>query len=69
MNSQTRHEYKRDIQIYKTGRNFEKNLRIVLGKQWYLILFSPLISSQPIGDGMSFDMNINATHRIGTKHN
>ncbi len=69
INSQTWYEYKSNIQIYKTGRNFEKNLKIVLGKQWHFILFSPLISSQPIGDGMSFDMNINATHRIGTKYN
>jgi hypothetical protein len=35
----------------------------VFGKQWYLILFSPLISSLPIGDGMTFDMNMDETKR------
>lgn len=67
INSQTWHEYKNDIQLYKTQKNLQSNFKIVLGKQWYLILFSPLISSNPIGDAMSFDLNVNEVQRVGTK--
>jgi hypothetical protein len=63
LNSQTKYEYKNKIYLYQTGRNSSANLKLVLGKQWYLILFSPLISSLPIGDGMTFDMNMNETKR------
>lgn len=67
INSQTWHEYKTNIQLYKTRKNFQSNLKTVLGKKWYLVLFTPLISSYPIGDGMSFDINANETQRVGTK--
>ncbi len=63
LKSQTWHEYKKNIHLYNTGKSSRANLKLVLGKQWYSVLFSPLISSSPIGDGMTFDMNINETKR------
>src|SRR5690348_6835445 len=42
INCQTWYEYNKNIHLYNTRRNFQSNLRIVLGKKWYLILFSPL---------------------------
>ena len=68
--SQTWHEYQHNIHLYDTGRSLSTNLQVVLGKRWQLVLFSPLISSSPIGDGMSFDMRMmetNDSQRIGTK--
>ncbi|CAF1205299.1 unnamed protein product [Rotaria sp. Silwood1] len=56
-NSQTWYEYNKNIHIYNIGKSFQSNLQLVFGKRWYLILFTPLISSQPYGDGMSYDMN------------
>jgi hypothetical protein len=69
VNSQTWHEYKKNIRMYNVGRGLQKNLKIVFGRQWYLVLFSPTISSQPVGDGMTFDMTLIETQRIGAKHN
>jgi len=69
-NSQTWHEYGKNIQIYNRQKNFQSNLEIVFGKRWYFILFSPLISSSPYGDGMSFDVTMietGDTRRVGTK--
>ncbi|CAF0907602.1 unnamed protein product [Adineta ricciae] len=68
--SQTWHEYQHNIHLYDTGRSLPTNLEVVLGKRWQLVLFSPLISSSPIGDGMTFDMRTmetNDSQRIGTK--
>jgi len=68
INGQTWHENGKNIQIYSDKKNFQ----IVFGKQWYFILFSPLVSSPPLGDGMSFNMIVNETgdtQRIGTKRN
>jgi hypothetical protein len=45
-------------------------MEIVFGRRWYFILFSPLISSPPLGDGMSFDAIMSETgdtRRNGTK--
>ena len=69
INSQTWYEYKNNIRIYKIGKNFQSKFQLVFGKQWYLILFSPLIYSLPMGDGMSFDTNLDETRRIGIKYN
>ncbi|CAF4834803.1 unnamed protein product, partial [Rotaria sp. Silwood2] len=69
-NSQTWYEYNKNIHIYNIGKSFQSNLQLVFGKRWYLILFTPLISSQPFGDGMSYDMNkitTNDTQHYGTK--
>ncbi|CAF1511028.1 unnamed protein product [Rotaria sordida] len=66
-NSQTWYEYIKNIHIYKIGKSFQSNLQLVFGKRWYLILFNPLISSQPYGDGMSYDINIMETNPISTK--
>jgi cellulose synthase/poly-beta-1,6-N-acetylglucosamine synthase-like glycosyltransferase len=68
-NSQTWHEYKKNIHIYNIGKDFQRNLGVVFGRRWYLVLFSPMVSSQPVGDGMTFDMSLIETHRIGAKHN
>jgi hypothetical protein len=71
MNGQTWHEYGKHIQMYNQyNKNLQTNFEIVFGRQWYLVLFSPLISSAPLGDGMSFDMNMSDTgdiRKIGTK--
>jgi hypothetical protein len=70
INSQTWHEYGKNIQIYNRQKSFQSNFENVFGKQWHLILFSPLISSPPYGDGMSFDVimtGINDSQQIGTK--
>ena len=66
INSQTWHEYKRNIHLYDIGRSFSSNMQMVLGKRWYLVLFTPLIVSSPMGDGMTFDMNV---QRSGAKQN
>ncbi len=66
LNSQTWYERQQNIHLYNTRRSFQSNFKTVLGKNWSIIFFSPLISSQPIGDAMSFDMN--EAQRIGTKH-
>ena len=65
-NGQTWHEYGKNIRIYGS----EKNFQVVFGKRWHLILFSPLVSSLPFGDGMSFEtrmMETSDTHRFGMK--
>lgn len=70
MSGQTWHEYGKNIQIYTGQKNLQSNLEIVFGRRWYFILFSPLVSSSPYGDGMSFDMPTNEpsdTRRSGTK--
>jgi hypothetical protein len=70
MNGQTWHEYGKNIQIYNGQKNLQSNLELIFGKRWYFILFSPLVSSSPMGDGMSFDTimtEFGDTQRIGTK--
>lgn len=70
LNGQTWHEYGKNIQIYNREKNFQSKFDVVFGKRWFFILFSPLVSSPPLGDGMSFDMNMTETSdntRIGTK--
>lgn len=70
INGQTWHEYGKNIQIYNSQNNLQSNFETVFGKRWYFILFSPLISSPPLGDGMSFDTMMTETSdrgRIGTK--
>lgn len=70
VNGQTWHEYGKRIQIYNNHKNVHATLETVLGKRWYLILFSPLIASPPLGDGMAFDMGMTETgeaHRPGLK--
>jgi hypothetical protein len=65
-NGQTWYEYGKNIRIYAS----ENNLQVVFGKRWYLILFSPLVSSSPFGDGMSFEtrmMETSDTLRFETK--
>ena len=64
--SQTWHEYRRDIRLYSIGQDFPSSMQTVLGKRWYLILFNPWIPSSPMGDGMTFDMNV---QRLGAKQN
>jgi len=56
IHGQTWHEYGKNIQIFNTQKHLQSNLRNVFGKRWHLTLFSPLISSVPLGDGMTFDM-------------
>jgi hypothetical protein len=63
LRSQTKYEYKNNIRLYQTGRTVQANFKLVLGRQWLWILFSPTISSSPYGDGVTFDMNINDTKR------
>jgi hypothetical protein len=53
--SQTWHEYGKNIHLYNSHKNVQANLEVIFGKRWYFILFSPLVSSPPLGDGMSFD--------------
>jgi len=70
INGQTWHEYGKNIQIYKDQKNLQSNFEIIFGKRWYSILFSPLISSPPLGDGMSFDTistDTGDTRRFGAK--
>ncbi|CAF1072565.1 unnamed protein product [Rotaria sp. Silwood1] len=62
VNGQTWHEYGKNIHIYSGQKNLQTNFEVVFGKQWYLMLFSPLISSPPIGDGMSFDIKTTETN-------
>ncbi|CAF1101218.1 unnamed protein product [Adineta steineri] len=64
INSQTWHEYKKNIHIYNLGKDFQSKLQGVFGRKWYLILFSPLIKSSPMGDGMVFDTNMIKTRDI-----
>lgn len=52
---QTWYEYGKNIRIYANEKDFQANLQQIFGKRWYCILFSPLISSLPMGDGMTFD--------------
>lgn len=54
---QTWYEYNKNINLFDVRRKLKTNLKLVFGKQWYIIIFSPLVSSKPVGDGMSFDMN------------
>ncbi|CAF2624602.1 unnamed protein product [Rotaria sp. Silwood2] len=61
INGQTWHEYGKNIQIYSRQKNLQANLEVVFGKRWHFMLFSPLISSSPIGDGMSFDIKMTET--------
>ncbi|CAF0808498.1 unnamed protein product [Rotaria sordida] len=61
INGQTWHEYGKNIQIYSNQKNLQANLEIIFGKRWFFILFSPLISSPLIGDGMSFDIKMTET--------
>lgn len=65
--NQTWHEYLHDIRLYETGRSFSTKIKSVLGKSWLWVLLSPSISSSPIGDAMTFDMNSNERHNIGAK--
>ncbi|CAF1031413.1 unnamed protein product [Didymodactylos carnosus] len=53
-NGQTSYESVKNIKIY--SMNTKSNIEHVFGKNWHLILFSPLISSTPLGDGMTFDI-------------
>jgi len=65
-NGQTWYEYGKNIQIYASQNNFQ----MVFGKRWYFIFFSPLVSSSPYGDGMSFEtrmMETNDAKYFGTK--
>ncbi|CAF1129183.1 unnamed protein product [Adineta ricciae] len=55
INGQTWHEYGKNIQIYNTYKNLQSNIEIVFGKRWFFVFFSPLVSSPPLGDGMTFD--------------
>lgn len=54
-NNQTYHEYQHKIHLYQTSASVADSLKLVLGKRWFLVPFSPLINSPPVGDGMSFD--------------
>lgn len=58
-NGQTWHEYGKNIHVFSGKASLQSNLEVVFGKRWNIILFSPLISSPPCGDGMSFDVAMN----------
>lgn len=72
IHGQTWYEYGKNIQIFNTQKDPQSNLRNIFGKRWYLTLFSPLISSLPTGDGMTFEialLNTNDNQRRGIKGN
>ena len=54
---QTWYEYGKNIRAYASEKDLQTNLQIVFGKRWYAVLFSPWISSLPMGDGMTFEIN------------
>ena len=67
---QTWHEYGRNIRLYTGAKDLQSNLGTVFGKRWYLVLFSPLVNSPPMGDGMAFETNTGEpgyTRRSGQK--
>ncbi len=49
---QTRVEYLMDVQAFNVGR--WENWKLVMGKQWYFALISPLLPNQLESDGISF---------------
>lgn len=55
MNGQTWHEYGKQIAIYNSEKSIQSKFEVIFGKRWYTVLFSPLIASAPLGDGMHFD--------------
>ena len=71
INGQTWHEYGKNIQIYNAYKNLQSNIEIVFGKRWFFVFFSPLVSSPPIGDGMTFDATMSGDsgdiRRMGIK--
>jgi hypothetical protein len=53
---QTWHEYGKRISIYNQRQRLRANIEVVFGKHWQFVFFSPMVSSAPVGDGMSFDV-------------
>ncbi|GFU15811.1 palmitoyltransferase [Nephila pilipes] len=52
INGQTIHEKRAEITLYDLG--WKNNFIQVLGKNWYLAIFSPIASSPVDGDGVNF---------------